>query len=270
MADLTHRIAAAADVLKRIATRFRKAPVQTPAGGPLAGMRVAVPPWLIDLDLDNAYEPDVTAAFERLVQPGFACADLGAHVGYFTLLLARLSGEDGSVVAFEASPDNARIVERNVHLNALENRVTVEVAAVTDRSVDAVPLYAGRTGGSTEWTLDADFATREDVGTASIEPTAEVRGVSLDEYFPPGSRLDLVKIDIEGAEAQAIPGMQRLLREAHPIIVLEFHREVGWPAIPALQEAGYSFSTLEGRPLDSFHGPHEVPYQVVAEPPPGA
>jgi len=232
-------------------------------------MRVAVPPWLIDLDLDTEYEPDVTAALQRLVQPGFACADLGAHVGYFTLLLARLSGAAGSVVAFEASPDNARIVERNVRLNGLDHRVSVEVAAVTDRSVDALPLYAGRTGGSMEWTLDADFATREEVGTATIEPTAEVRGVSLDEYFPPGSNLDLVKIDIEGAEAQAIPGMQRLLRDARPIVVLEFHREVGWPAIPALQEAAYSFATLEGRPLERFRGPDEVPYQLLAEPPRG-
>jgi FkbM family methyltransferase len=222
---------------------------------------------LIDLDLEQAYEPDLTAALERLVRPGFACADLGAHVGYFTLLLARLSGEDGTVVAFEASPDNASVVERNVKLNCLEGRVTVERAAVADESSEAVPLYAGRTGGSMEWTMDASFATRETDGDALAEPAAHIRSVSLDEYFPTGSRLDLLKMDIEGAEARAVPGMRRLLREAQPVVVLEFHREVGWPAIPALQEAGYSFSTLAGDALEPFSGPDEVPYQFVAEPP---
>jgi FkbM family methyltransferase len=233
-------------------------------------MKVAIPPWLIDLDLEHAYEPEVTLALERLVEPGFACADLGAHVGYFTLLLARLAGEAGTVVAFEASAENARIVERNVKLNGLDGRVTVEQAAVTDRSTAALPLYAGRTGGSMEWTMDAGFATRETGGAAPAKAAAQVRGLSLDEYFPPGSRLDLVKMDIEGAEAKAIPGMSRLLRDARPIVVLEFHREVGWPSIPALSDAGYSFFTLDGRPLEAFSGPDDVPYQVVAQPSPDA
>jgi hypothetical protein len=93
-----------------------------------------------------------------------------------------------------------------------------------------------------------------------------IRGVALDDYFPAGARLDVMKIDIEGAEAQALPGMRRLLKEARPAIVLEFHREVGWPAIPVLSEAGYAFSSLDGEPLGTLDRAEDVPYQLIAQP----
>lgn len=229
-------------------------------------MKVGVPPWMVDLDAEQPYEPDVTGALERLVRPGNVCLDLGAHVGYFTLLLARLSGPNGQVVAFEASGENARIVRRNIRLNGLQSRVSVEEAIVTDRSADQVELFAGRSRGSMEWTADPDFAVREDPDAGRPEAAMRVRGVALDDHFPPGSRLDVVKMDIEGAEAQAVPGMARLLREARPRIVLEFHRDVAWPAIPALREAGYAFTSLEGHPLPEFGGADDVPYQLVAVP----
>jgi FkbM family methyltransferase len=180
--------------------------------------------------------------------------------------MAKLSGEEGMVFSFEASPENARMVRRNVRVNRLGDRVTVEEAAVMGQTSQAVPVFAGRAGGSMEWTTDQSFASREDPEHADRAPALETRGVSLDDYFEPSSRVDLVKIDIEGAEAQAVPGMARVLREARPTIVLEFHREVGWPAIPALAEAGYSFSSLDGEPLGPLERAEDVPYQLVAEP----
>lgn len=230
-------------------------------------MKAAFPSWLIDLEDERAWEPDLTEALERLTRPGFVCADLGAHVGYFTLLLARLSGPDGTVVAFEASADNARLVERSVTLNDLEDRVTVEHAAVTDGEKPDVELYAGSGGGSMEWTTDASFAARDAGRPAHPDVAMRVPAVALDAYFAPGAHLDIVKMDIEGGEAGAVRGMTRLLREARPVIVLEFHREVGWPAIPLLQDASYSFSDLAGEPLEPFSGPDAVPYQLVAMPP---
>jgi len=252
-------------ILRSVAARvLARGPAQRPAGGPLAGMRIAVPRAY--LDVEAAYEPAVTAAITRLAEPGAVCADLGAHVGYFTILMAKLAGPEGRVLSFEASPENARTVRRNVRLNKLGGRVTVEEAAVMGHTSDDVPIFAGRSGGSMEWTTDAEFAAREDAVEHEHAPAMRIRGVALDDYLPPGSALDLVKIDIEGAEAQAIPGMARVLREARPAIVLEFHREVGWPAIPALVVAGYTFTTLEGDPLGPLERVEDVPYQLVAEP----
>jgi FkbM family methyltransferase len=246
------------------ASLLNRAPARQAPRGPLQGMKVAFPRGYADAE--EGYEPAVTAAITRLATPGAVCADLGAHIGYFTLLMAKLSGDEGRVFSFEASPENARMVRRNVRLNGLDHRVTVEEAAVMGETSAAVPVFAGRAGGSLEWTTDQTFATRDDPEHAGRAPSLEIRGVALDDYFEPGSRLDLVKMDIEGAEAHAVPGMSRLLREARPAIVLEFHREVGWPAIPALADAGYSFSSLEGEPLDPLERAEDVPYQLVAEP----
>jgi FkbM family methyltransferase len=214
----------------------------------------------------EVYEPAVVAALERLVRPGFVCADVGANVGLLTLCLARCVGDTGSVVAFEAIPDTAALLRATLREHpALAARVTVVDAAVTDGNEPSVELYPARNGSNGEWTISLDFASRED-RVAVERPPIRVAAVSLDNSFPPGSRLDLVKMDIEGAEVQAVAGMRRLLAETRPLLVLEFHREVGWPAIPALLEAGYSLENLDGTPLPHPAGPDDVPYQLVARP----
>jgi FkbM family methyltransferase len=214
------------------------------------------------LYVDEPYEPAVAAALERLVRPGWTCLDVGAHVGYFTLLLARLVGEEGKILAFEATPENARLLARNVRLNKLEGRVMVENLAVADRSAE-LDLYPARSGGSTEWTLDSEFASRED-RVPIARRAVPVRAVALDDYFPAGTPVELVKMDIEGGEARALPGMRRLLRDARPIVLLEFHREVGWPAVQELKAHGYVFEELDGTRVKPPEHAAEVPYQFVA------
>jgi len=227
-------------------------------------MRLRLPSGMKALYVDEPYEPQVADALERLVRPGWTCLDVGAHVGYFTLLLARLVGEQGKVLAFEAAPENARLLARNVRLNKLERRVMVENLAVADGPGE-LALYAARSGGSTEWTLDAAFAGREDL-VPTPRQAVPVQAVALDDYFPAGARVELVKMDIEGGEARALPGMRRLLRDAQPIVLLEFHREVGWPAVQELRAHGYVFEELDGRRLNPPERAAEVPYQFVAHP----
>jgi FkbM family methyltransferase len=211
--------------------------------GPLAGMRLLLPSGMEALYLNEPYEPELAAALARLVRPGWTCADVGAHVGYFTLLLARLVGEEGSVLAFEAAPVNAQLLAQNVKLNNLESRVRVENLAVADVSGE-LELYPARAGGSSEWTLDATFASRADhVPTERHGP--RVRSVSLDDYASPAPRLDLDEL---------------------PISLLEFHREVGWPAVQELRTHGYRFEELDGREMDPPENAAEVPYQFVARP----
>lgn len=250
--------------LGNIARRAR-IPRRAVAGtGPLAGLRLRLPSGMEALYVNEPYEPEVAAALVRLVRPGWICVDVGAHVGYFTLLLARLVGEEGTVLAFEAAPDNARLLAQNVRLNKLQSRVLVENLAVADAPAE-LELYPARAGGSTEWTLDATFASREDP-VPTERHGLPVRAVALDDYFPSGARLELIKMDIEGAEAKAIPGMRRLLRDARPIILLEFHREVGWRAVQELRTHGYVFEELDGRTIKPPENAAEVPYQFVAHP----
>jgi FkbM family methyltransferase len=211
------------------------------------------------------YEPALVASLERLVRPGFVCADLGANVGILSLVLAQLVGEAGTVFAFEAAADNVEQLRTNMQLNpSLASRITVVEGAVTDGSVPTVELYRARSGSDAEWTISEAFAARADAHPTARRPV-KVRALALDAFFEPGQRLDLIKMDIEGAEAQAVKGMRRLLREAHPVVVLEFHREEGWPAIPLLLESGYRLERLDGTPLPDPKDAAEVPYQLIAK-----
>jgi FkbM family methyltransferase len=209
------------------------------------------------------YEPEVAAALSRLVKPGDTCVDAGAHYGYFTLLLARLCGPGGHVYSFEAQAENARILRENVRANQLQPRVTVEQAAVAPRSgqVDLHPASMG----SEEWTLMESFAHR-DARPRISRPSERTHAVRLDEYLISAPRVDVIKMDIEGAEAEVIPAISGFLKLRRPGLVLEFHREVGWPAIDALLASGYGLETLDGEPIPRPRGPDDVPYQLVGRP----
>ncbi len=235
-------------------------------GGALAGLELWVPDHYDPILVGPEYEPELMAALRRLVRPGFVCADVGANVGVVTLVLARYVGARGRVVAFEAIGDNVEVLRRNLELNPkLVRRVVVEEAAVTDGAAETVELFAGRGGSHAEWTFSREFAARAD--EAPVERAGRsVRALALDEYFRPPARLDLVKMDIEGAEAVAVAGMRRLLEQTRPVVVLEFHAPVGWPAIGLLFDAGYRLESLDGAPLPQPASPGDVPYQLVARP----
>ncbi len=202
--------------------------------------------WRLALDLQSekdywlgTYEPELQGAIRRLVLPAWTVYDVGANVGYITLLLARAVGEQGRVVAFEALPDNQARWRRNVALNGLGARVQLVPAAVTDVS------------GMTRFLLGPSDDMGKALGSAgrtlSYEQALTVPSVSLDDFVyaqgnPPP---DLVKMDIEGGEVLALPGMQRLLREARPLVLLELHgpesARVAWETF---RTAGYSLHRM--------------------------
>jgi FkbM family methyltransferase len=243
-------------------TRLRgvRPAVQEVTEGPLRGARLLLDPGS---PYAGDYEPAFAQALLRLARPGATAVDAGAHHGYFTVLLARAVGPEGAVVSFEADPDNAAVVRRNVELNDLRN-VTVEQAAVADREAEDAPLFAARAGGSMEWTLSQSFAEREG-GGAPHGVAGHTRLVSLSGFLA-DRPVSLIKMDIEGAEALALPAALEWLQRTRPHIVLEFHREVGWPAIEALREAGYRMEALDGTPLEWPQSADDVPYQLVASP----
>jgi FkbM family methyltransferase len=228
----------------------------------LGGLQLVLPRGYEDFYRDG-YEPEVARALADLVEPGDVCADVGAHVGFFAMLMARHAGQEGRVLAFEASEENVSYIKRSIELNTNEAPVELYHAAVTDGATDAIELFPGRAGGDMEWTISREFAERED--EAPTERTAvTVPAVALDDVFGPGDRLDVVKMDIEGGEAVALAGARRVLSDQRPDFLVEFHREVGWPAIGHFLAAGYRFERLDGTRLEVPSGPDEVPYQFVA------
>jgi FkbM family methyltransferase len=146
------------------------------------------------------YERRHATVLNSVAKPGMTVFDVGANVGYFTLLFSRAVGPQGHVYAFEPNPDNLARLHSHLALNACTN-VTVIAAAASDRDGEA-----GFDGDGCE-------------GHLSNTGVLAVRTIRLDDFPTP----DLIKMDIEGGEALAVPGAQRILSERRTIWFLALH-----------------------------------------------
>lgn len=213
----------------------------TIAGGALAGLR-----FRLDLQSEKdywlgTYETELQAAAARLVHPGDVVYDVGANVGYVSLLLAKYAGPQGRVFAFEALPENVERLQGNLRLNEGLAPVSVQARAVVD-GTHAVRFLVGP---SDDMGKAEGSAGRQGIAYGEA---IEVAGVCLDDFvygegFPAPQ---VVKMDIEGGEVLALPGMRRLLREARPRILIELHGEqAAHAAWEALMAAGYRICRME-------------------------
>jgi FkbM family methyltransferase len=184
----------------------------------------------------GTYEPELQWALGDLARPGMVAFDVGANIGYITLMLARAVGPNGRVVAFEALPANVERLERNLALNHLAPRVTVVPGAVA-AGEGTVRFHVHASGGMGKAEGSAGRADEPYQSEISVPST------SLDAfvYQHSGPMPQLVKMDIEGGEVLALPGMRRLLREARPTLLLELHGpEAARAAWDELTAAGYT------------------------------
>ncbi len=226
------------------------------AGGLPRGCRL----W-VDLKTQKFYwlgthELPVQQALEREVRPGMTVYDVGAHLGFFTLGLARLAGPTGLVFAFEPLPENARRLRDNLELNPdVAGTVTVVEAAIADAAGRA---RLQRHGNSSQAGLAAPGEDSE----------TEVACVTLDEFaLAAGGRAPgLVKLDVEGAEGRVLAGARRVLREVRPVWMIEVHSlEAARAVWEELQAVNYAVESL-GRSR-TLRGPSElVKEHVLARP----
>ncbi len=157
------------------------------------------------------YEPDVTAVFRRLLLPGMGVLDLGANIGYFTMLSASIVGPTGHVTAVEPNPRNARLLEASRRANGFEHVRVAQVAA--GRDLGLLSLHASFSNGTTS-DLAGELGALLD---AEIVPC-----LRADLLVPAGRRINLVKLDVEGAEYNALLGCSELLARDRPVLVSEF------------------------------------------------
>jgi len=181
-------------------------------------------------------ERPVQEAFRRLVAPGATVYDVGANVGFYSLLAARLAGPDGRVHAFEPVPASALAVERNASLNELRT-ITVHQAAVGAQDGEGTLLIVGEAS----WSHLASTGRHADTRAERPVRLLSIDGLVAGGLPPP----DLVKVDVEGAELQVLEGMERTLREHRPALVLELH-ETNRPIADRLESAGYRIENLDG------------------------
>ena len=165
------------------------------------------------------YEPEVAAALCKYCRPGMTVFDIGANAGYITMLLANLVGNSGQVHAFEPIPENVQFLMETLNMNKITN-VTVHQFAVADCEGEAQMVYDGVFDG---------YSTLLRGGhgyyTGRAANTILVKTITLDQFCRDAciSRIDLVKMDIEGAEMLALEGMSQVLSSSYrPILIVEF------------------------------------------------
>jgi len=205
----------------------------------------------IGLARDGVWEPREGAVLRELVSPGMAALDVGAHCGYFTLMLAHLVGEKGEVVAIEPEPDNHALLVANLHAAGIANVRPIEAAAWRS-SGEAIPLSLSET----------NTGDHRSYCWGSGRTFVEVESLALDELEPPLERLDVVKLDTQGTEHVAIEGMRETLTRFSPLLLLEF-----WPTgirdfgdrpgdvIELYRELGYEIAVIDEP---------EIPHDVAA------
>ncbi len=161
-------------------------------------------------------EPHVQQALELLVAPGMTVYDVGANVGFFAMIAARLVGPEGRVICFEPVAENAGFIARNAELNGFRH-VTVRHEALGRTDGEATFLLSETPGwGKLAGVGDVPPGAR---GTITV-PVRRLDGLLAAERLPPP---DLIKVDVEGAETAVLAGATDLLGARHPILVIELH-----------------------------------------------
>ncbi len=167
----------------------------------------------LGLHRNGIYEPMETEFFRNEVKKGDVFVDIGANIGYYSLMASQLVGEEGKVFAFEPDPINCKLLWKNTKANGYVNIVIVQ-EAVSDKTGETRLFLCENRG-------DNRIYDSHDGRRSIVVPTTR-----LDDYFRDGSgRIDFVKMDIQGAEGGAIKGMLRVLKENQNVrMVTEF-----WP-----------------------------------------
>ena len=184
-----------------------------------------------------------TAVFKQAVKEGATVVDIGANIGYFTLLAARLVGKSGKVYAFEPEPGNYEVVLKNISLNGYDQVTPVQKAVSHKKGKVKLYLSSTDVGAHTlrehhdHWQFD----------TKQSGDFVEVETVTMDEFFKDKLHpIDVIKMDCEGSEMAVLLGMGRVIKENPNLkMFIEFYPS-------AIEEMGYSPKEFVNKLLDNY------------------
>jgi FkbM family methyltransferase len=149
----------------------------------------------------EAIEPGVRAVLQARLRPGATTVDVGANIGVHALTMAKIVGPSGRIVCFEPLPHLASTLERTLRLNGFGERSLVICSAAVNAAGETTLHRAPHSPMSLLCPMPERCVSLTE------------RTIALDDHFAPGERVDLVKIDVKGAEPLIYKGMSRLLRE---------------------------------------------------------
>ena len=174
------------------------------------------------------YEPYETKLILRQTKKGDAVIDVGANIGYYTILLANKVGNEGKVYAFEPDKTNFKILEKNIKANNLKNVVAINAAVGSKNEINI--LYKSKDNlGDHKLFNDQNIMSN----------IQEVNIIKLDDFIK-DTEINLLKIDVQGWEPEVINGAKKIIRRDKPIIFLEY------------SPASYQKAKLDGKEMMKF------------------
>jgi FkbM family methyltransferase len=191
----------------------------------------------------DRYEPNVTAVFRDRLRPSMHVLDIGANIGYYTMLSASLVGPSGSVTAIEPNPVSAKLLEASRRANSFDNVMVLQVAA--GRELGLLVLHGSYGNVMTSAAPD---------NAAALLNSTTVPSFRVDDLIPRDKNIDFLKIDVEGAEYNALLGASDLIKRCHPTIVSEFSPSTmpgisgvdGRQYLRFLLDFGYTVAVIQG------------------------
>lgn len=161
------------------------------------------------------YEPETTRIMERVITSEMVVLDVGAHVGYFSLLAAKAVGPGGHVYSFEPEPENFRLLNKNATLNGYSQIETINRAVSSSEGGASLFLTALDTGRHSLYDHDLPGHNVVEIQTTTLDRFLE------DHDWP---SIGMLKIDVEGSEFDVFQGMKQMLERSCPsFIVVEYN-----------------------------------------------
>jgi FkbM family methyltransferase len=158
---------------------------------------------------NNEHENLETEYVKRIIQKGDTVIDLGANIGYYTLIFAKLVGKLGHVFAFEPEPSNFELLSKNVKENKHENVTLVQKA--TSNKNSKIKLYVSKRNLASHRIFDAGDKRK----------SIEIDVITLNEYFKKNTNpIKIIKMDIEGAEGATLLGASKIIENSKDIIIM--------------------------------------------------
>ena len=183
----------------------------------------------------GGYEPEAEEIMQKYFKPGVTFYDVGGGVGFYTLAAARLGAK---VFTIEPDPNNFAVIQRHAKMNHLENKMNlVQLAAFSHTGTLLMePSESDRGYG---------HAHAQKIFGTDVTKCIEVRCTTLDDFARNNPKPDLVKIDVEGCEADVFEGSEWLMKETRAAMICEVHsRELGMRVEEIVRRRNYDVQWL--------------------------
>lgn len=158
------------------------------------------------MTLNESFSPEITEVFKKNVKKGDIVVDVGAHIGYFTIILSEIVGNDGKVIAFEPNPITYSILKKNIETNNLTNVILEQLALSNIKSEEYLSMSDLSAGTSIHKTHPDGV---------------KVKTTTLDEYFK-DTKINFLKIDVQGSEYNVLCGGNKVFSKK-PKCIIEIH-----------------------------------------------